>query len=385
MTRKIFRNITIICVAAFIMAALSVALCANYLLQYRPDPVEDKVATYIYTDENGETQVVQSQQVDGTYNFLILGHDRAALLTDVIMLVNFNMTESRVTITQFPRDTYVSGNIATNKMNALFSTYYNEELAYGSSEEDARLTATQRFADTLESVCGISIYKCAIMDLDGFTQIVDALGGVELYVPSDMYYVDAAQDLYIDLHEGYQTLNGDQAEQFVRYRYGYLQADIGRENAQKIFMSALIKKVKESISITNTVKLTSIANALVENTTTDLTVPDIVFFGKEAIGKVDMSNVRMFTAPGNAVSNEYGWSYYVLQKDAIMDIVAENYNTRDISSDILKLNFDKDYFFTDLDSALFTDWYNRTGAPPQIEYDFNAQDIVDNSIDIPHY
>ena len=379
MTRKIFRNIIIICVAAFIMAALSVALCANYLLNYKPVPTEKDVATFIVTDDNGETQVVHTTQVEGSYNFLVLGHDRAALLTDVIMLINYNMIDSKVTITQFPRDTYVSGDIPTNKINAVFGSYYNQEIANGGDYEEARLKATRRLADTLEGVFGINIYKCAIMDLDGFRQIVDALGGVEVDVPTDMQYVDEAQNLYINLHAGLQTLNGDQAEQFVRYRKSYLQADIGRENAQKIFMSALIKKLKESVSISNTGKLTSIANALIDNTTTDLTVSDLVFFGKGWIGDVQLSDMRMFTAPGNGVE-----AYYILQKNVLLDIIKNNYNTTDVSEAVLVQNFDKNNFFTEVNYQPFYQSYIRT-EEPTIGYDFSVQEIIDDSIYIPQY
>ena len=382
MTRKLFRSIIIICVAAFIMVALSIALCANYLLSYKPPHTENDIQTYIVTDENGETQVIQSQQIEGSYNILILGHDRAALLTDVIMLVNYNDFENKVTITQFPRDTYVSGDFPANKMNAMFRTYYVQEINDGKDYEEARLAATRHLADTLETTLGINIYKTAIMDLDGFVQIVDAIGGVEVNVPSDMHYEDPAQKLYIDLSAGTQVLNGSQAEQFVRFRAKFVQADIGRQNSQKIFLSSLVKKMKDTVSITNTGTLTNIANAFLSNMTTDLTVSDFVYFGKGLIGDVDMSNIRMFTAPGNAVTNEGGWSCYLLQKNVMMQIIVDHYNTTDISDDILMQNFDKSYLFSDVNSQILMSWYNSTDEP-MIGYDFNAQDIIDHSIDIP--
>lgn len=226
MSKKFFRNIIVICVAAFIMAAISIALCANYLLTYKPSDPSVGENTYFVTDQDGNVKVITAKQLEGSYNFLVLGHDRTALLTDVIMLVNYNTNNASITILQFPRDTYVSYDVPTHKINATFSTLYTEELSKGLSEDKARLNAIQRFGDVFEKSLGINIYKCAIMDLNGFVNIVDALGGVEVDLPSDLKYDDPAQNLYIDLHAGYQTLNGDQAEQFVRYRKGYLQADI---------------------------------------------------------------------------------------------------------------------------------------------------------------
>ena len=95
--------------------------------------------------------------------------------------------------------------------------------------------------------------------------MLDILGGVELYVPQRMYYSDPEQGLYIDLQEGWQTLDGKNAENFVRFRSGYVQQDLGRINAQKIFLTALFEKVKASISISNTAKLTQVAGEISED------------------------------------------------------------------------------------------------------------------------
>ena len=126
------------------------------------------------------------------------------------------------------------------------------------------------------------------MNLDGFVNIVDALGGVEMNVPYRLYYPDPAQNLYIDLYPGYQTLTGAEAEQFVRFRHGYLQADIGRQNAQKMFMSAFIQKAKSSLNISNVGTLTTVATEIIDNLTTDITVSDFVYFAKEMLENSDV-------------------------------------------------------------------------------------------------
>lgn len=384
MAKKLFRNIMIVCIAAFLMAALSIGLCANYLLTYKPETGGDEVNTFIITDEDGNEKIVTANQVEGSYNFLVLGHDRAALLTDVIMLVNYNMNNSSVTVLQFPRDTYVSYGVPTSKINATFGTYYNEAISQGKSTNDARLVALEKLADMFESALGIQIYKSAIMNLDGFVNIVDALGGVEMNVPADMYYPDEAQGLYINLKAGYQTLNGKQAEQFVRYRAGYQQADIGRENAQKIFMSAFIQKAKNSINISNVGTLTNVATEVINNLTTNITVSDMVYFAKGFLGGVDLSNIKMMTVPGNALNNEHGWSYYVLNRAALLEIISENFKTSDVDSSVFASYFDKNLYFTDRNSSIFTKAYYSTETP-QINESYNAQDVIDDSIYIPRY
>jgi len=381
MSKKFLRNLIIICVAAFVMAIVSVILCANYLFSYTPDTTDDKPVYYV-TDEAGETQVIESTQLEGAYNFLILGHDRAAMLTDVIMLVNYDINNKAVTILQFPRDSYVSANVSLNKINASYSTYYTKYINEGKTESESSLLAIQEFASVLENALGISIYKEAIMDLDGFVNIVDALGGVEVNVPSDLYYVDEAQNLYINLKAGYQTLNGNQAEQFVRFRKGYLQADIGRENAQKIFMSALLKKVKASISVTNVGLLTDLATEILDNLTTDITVADFVYLAKGLISDVDLSNVRMITVPGDCLYHECGISYYVANRARLAEIISSYFNTTDVSTEILEQNVDKNQYFNDRNSANLSGAYFSTEVPPY-EGEYVADEVNENSIDIP--
>lgn len=383
MTKKIFRSISIVCVAAFLMAAVSIALCANYLLTYKPS-TGDSASTFIITDEDGNRQVITANQLEGSYNFLVLGHDRAALLTDVIMLINYNSNTSSVTLLQFPRDTYVSYDVPTHKINATFSTYFNQALNNGQDRETARMTALENLADMFEETLGITIYKSAIMNLDGFVNIVDAFGGVEMNVPYDLYYTDEAQGLYINLKAGYQTLNGAQAEQFVRYRAGFLQADLGRENAQKIFMSAFLQKAKNSVSLSNVGTLTNVATEVIDNLTTNITVSDLVYFAKSLLGNVDLSNIKMMTAPGSALNNEYGGSYYVINRAALLDIIAANYNTTDLDEQLFRQNFDKNLCFTDKNSRIFTNAYYST-MTPEINESYNAQDVIDDSIDIPRY
>ena len=63
-----------------IMAILAVVLCANYLLSYKPTVGDNDKNTYIVTDEKGNRQVITLKNKEGNYNFLVLGHDRAALL-----------------------------------------------------------------------------------------------------------------------------------------------------------------------------------------------------------------------------------------------------------------------------------------------------------------
>ena len=97
-----------------------------------------------------------------------------------------------------------------------------------------------------------------VIDNQALIKLVDVVGGVDFYVPMDMKYDDPSQDLYINLKEGQQTLNGDKAEQLLRYRHGNLDKktgrylgtypeeyggdDYGRMRSQREFMMATAKQ-----------------------------------------------------------------------------------------------------------------------------------------------
>ena len=85
-----------------------------------------------------------------------------------------------------------------------------------------------------------------LIDNQALIKLVDTIGGVKFYVPRDMKYDDPSQDLHIDLKQGMQTINGEKAEQLLRFRKGnhgetYSEEDggsndLGRMNTQRNFM-----------------------------------------------------------------------------------------------------------------------------------------------------
>ncbi|MBE6708446.1 MAG: LytR family transcriptional regulator [Ruminococcaceae bacterium] len=370
MIKKKYYTVLTTTILMFVAMLAVVGIMASYLWNYTPEGPNVPTDTMIHYDENNNPVVVKPLE-DKTFNFLVLGHDRMATLTDVIMLINYNVTEGSISIMQFPRDTYVGYGVATSKINVSYATFFNE--ARGKGSDTPELDALRKFADHLESALCTKISYCAIMDLNGFINIVDAIGGVEMNVPTKMYYNDPDQNLYIDLQPGYQTLNGAQAEQFVRYRYGYLQGDLGRQDAQKIFMSAFIEKVQKSVNVST---LTTLAETVLDNLYTDMTVSDFVYFGKNVLS-VDMSKVSMISMPCNPAGN-----HVVMAKKAMIDIVNKHFNVYD--TDITEGIFDRDKIFVNnYDQTFINAYYSEKSTYGGTEYD--AGNVNDSSIDIPHH
>ncbi|MGN1346685.1 MAG: LCP family protein, partial [Eubacteriales bacterium] len=272
---------------------------------------------------------------DGVYNILVIGHDDAALLADVTMLVNFDTKNNSITVMQIPRDTYISLNVLTNRVNAAFNTFYNS--CYAGSYDKTVPLAMKKLEEMYEKSLCINIHHTAVLSLAGFQNIVNIMGGVGVYVPEAMQYSDPEQNLYINIGAGYQWLDGYQAECFIRFRSGYAQADLGRVNAQKIFLTAFFNQVKDTVKSANVSKLTEIATEIAKYLTTDLTVSDMMFYAKSLLN-VDLENINMLTIPGNIAGQ-----YYVVNRAATLGVINQYFNIyeKEISDSI----FDRDGTF----------------------------------------
>ena len=107
----------------------------------------------------------------------------------------------------------------------------------------------------INNVLGISIHQYAVLDMNVFSELIDVLGGVDIYVESDMNYDDQEAGISIHLPKGYQHLDGKQAQQYLRYRSEDL-GDEGRVQRQQRFCKALYQNL---LQVRTVAKLPEIA------------------------------------------------------------------------------------------------------------------------------
>lgn len=330
----------------------------------------------IGTDSSEDTAAEAEKYVikDGVYNILVIGHDDAALLADVTMIVNVNTTENSITVMQIPRDTFISLDVATNKVNAAFNTYYNE--CYSGSYDKTVPLAVKELEEMYEKSLCINIHHTAVLSLAGFQNIVDIMGGVGVYIPEAMNYSDPEQNLYIDIPAGYQWLNGYQAECFVRFRSGYIQGDLGRVSAQKIFLTALFDRAKTIIKDVNVSALTDIATEVSKYLTTNMSVSDIMYYAK-AFLNIGEDSMSLLTIPGNM---ERSGMYYVINRTATLEVINKYFNIyeREISDSI----FDRNGVFNQYNDSWISEVYY---ADSSYLYDGNIYtgDSIEDELYIP--
>ena len=342
-------------------------------VEHDPAVTEDPGNTPDETDK--QDAVVRDKE---KVNFLIMGRDKDAWNTDVMMLVNFNYREGTVAVLQMPRDTYVEFGSSHGRLNTFMKI--KRQAAYkadpSSSQSELLKAGVKGVADELEKSLCIQIDGYAIINLEGFRNVIDIIGGVYMDVPYDMHYDDPDQDLYIHINAGPQILNGAKSEQFVRFRSDYVQGDIGRVNAQKIFLTALFKQLQKNLTISTVPKL---AEQAIKYVTTDLTVDEIVFYAKELLS-VDLGNISMMTLPGEGARATSGASYYIINRADTLSAINSYFNV--YNKDITDEMFDRNFSFTARNYANFDEIYFKEGSGVKVD---SADDIDSGEINIPRY
>lgn len=171
------------------------------------------------------------------------------------------------------------------------------------------------------------------IDTKGLRELIDAVGGVYFDVPIDMDYDDPTQNLHIHLKAGYQLLDGDKAEQVVRFRHNnngtsypssYGDNDIGRMKTQREFIKVLVKQVTSKDLLKNSKKYTQIAkNNINTNFNLDTAInylPYLIDFNTD--------NLKTTTLPGEPKKCNGVWLYIANDKKTD-EIISDNFKSLD--------------------------------------------------------
>jgi LCP family protein required for cell wall assembly len=163
---------------------------------------------------------------------------RLGFRTDTIMYVN--IVGNRVFMVSIPRDIMlnVPGSNGTPARRIGINQVYEYPALYGGPDRADNLRRA------VSALLDLPIDYYAVINIDIFERLVDAVGGVKLEVPERMVYSDQAGGLEIDLQPGFQHLTGEQAAGFVRYRE-FLRGDIDRIDNIKTLAYAMLSRLQE--------------------------------------------------------------------------------------------------------------------------------------------
>jgi LCP family protein required for cell wall assembly len=243
-------------------------------------------------------------------NILLLGLN--GHLTDTIMLGSYDMENQTMDVISIPRDSYYerpeAKSAAQRKINAV----------YGTAGAAGTAAAVQ------DVLGGIPIHYYAVVKFEGVAAVIDAMGGVTVDIPIDMNYDDpyAKPPLRIRFKKGVQTLNGEDAVRFLRFRKnndggGYPDQDIGRTAAQREFMKAAFKQALG-------LNLPKVVKTIMENVDSDLTIGAAGKLAVKAAG-LDAENIRGHSLEGKP-GTVNGASYWFVDEAAAKALVDSVYN-----------------------------------------------------------
>lgn len=278
-----------------------------------PFNLEDITSSIIGIKELG-LQSLWRPSLAQPLNILVLGVDlnpnypsdapeRFNSRSDTILLVRLNPDGKTVQMLSIPRDSrmkFPQGNHdKVNSANAI-----------------GGIDLTQKVLT--DNLNGITVDKYARVTTDAFQELVDALGGVKVDVPINMKYTDQTQGLFIDLQKGEQILNGDQAEQFVRYRESNF-GDIGRVERQQILLKAISQKLQSPFTL---LKFPQLFNIVEKNLDTNLTKKELFSLVSFAVG-LKSEDISTEMLPGQpSAPRQYRTSYWLIsesEKDKVME------------------------------------------------------------------
>lgn len=260
--------------------------------------------------ENPGNILSEIKNSDNQVEFLLLGVDSldsstaTNTRTDTIMVVKLDLENGNASLVSVPRDTYtaIQGHKA-QKINAAYN--------FGGPE----LTL-----DTVNNLLGTDIKHYLVMDYGFVEDMVNIIGGVTVDVPMKMDYEDTWADppLKIHLEPGVQKLNGNEAIQFLRFRHGYVNQDLGRVEAQRQFVSAFMDKIKSPTTI---LKAPLLLKSYDKYTRSNMPFSEIIKIGMN-MRKFSTDSISSETLPG-AAGYRNRVSYFFVNKAKTAKLIQE--------------------------------------------------------------
>lgn len=291
-------------------------------------------------EETGSEAIVSRLETlpenkDKVTYFLIAGVDKSSKLTDCIWVMCFDNEAKEMNVLQIPRDTYV-GNDPTNASCKINCVYGNpkkvnwcEECGYSPSSSEIKSKkhkvcgtkiTTKRESNInalircINTNLSLPIDHFVLFDFEGFKKVIDALGGVDITLESDL----SLKPYKYTLKAGENHLNGDMALAFMRHRKSYAQGDLGRVKAQRQLVTALMDKV----TAMDVGDMLNVLTACTGYFSTDLSLAQLKEYATSTM-KFSSEDLHMFELPGGGTWVKPYPSFYECNKTKTVEALNE--------------------------------------------------------------
>lgn len=258
--------------------------------------------------------------------------------SDTLMLLRFDPAGGWGSLVSIPRDTVASiPGFDETKINAAFSYgYTNAESLYGADTDPAAAGAALA-ADTVEQFLSLPdqntrIDYVATINFDGFADLIDALGGIDVDVPRPIvdneYPTDDFGITTIRFDAGPQRMNGEQALQYVRTRHA--DSDFGRGQRQQQVVQAMAAALRKQPLLLRPVAALRLADATGGAVRTTLPVgrPDALLMGLFA-ARIDPGSLATYPINPETARVEQIGSDLLWNRDDVLAITERAFQPPD--------------------------------------------------------
>lgn len=346
---QIFRKVLVGVLALGIVLVTAATAYAAHLYNTTSTTFDD-ISKTISRKTDMRTEDVSIEDSE-PFSILLMGIDTGALgrteqgRSDSMMVVTVNPKTKQSTIVSLDRD--ILTNIVGYEPNG---TAYFDKLnhAYAFGSVDMAM-------DTIESLLDIPLDHYVSINMEGLSDLIDAVGGIE---------VDNKIDFTLDgvhVPVGKQKLNGKTGLAYSRMRHEDPEGDIGRQKRQREVVEKILRKVLSMDSITNYQK---ILNAVKKNVLTDLSFNEMLTIGKNYTAAFDTVKSHQLQGESQTINEVYYQILGVNELLSIQNILKKQLNLSESS----KLVINQDFYYSSnglLGDQFYDDTdYNQVAEAP---------------------
>ncbi|WP_249367592.1 MULTISPECIES: LCP family protein [unclassified Actinomyces] len=322
LARRTGRRILLVLLSVVLFATSFAAISYHDLQsQVNRIDVNDLLGSDRPTRADATEEAVEDSYAGRAVNILVMGSDTrsgannidgadgtddvAVARSDTAMILHVSADRSRIEVVSIPRDTLLDIPSCTQadgtETYAQYDTMFNSAFSNGageSSSPEAVAAGAACTIKTVEQLTGLYIDEYMVVDFSGLSTMVDALGGVQVYVDED---IDDPDHTGLVLDAGCYHMDGMTAVQYARVRYGvgYDGSDLNRIGRQQNLMAAMLRTAQQKNLLTSATDLYSFARSALATLTTSPGIGSLPTLAglAQSIASIGMGNVRFVTMP----------------------------------------------------------------------------------------
>ena len=303
-----------VAVAAVCLLFAATALFGLYKCFSRPPELSESTlnagqeqlqAAETESDAQTSAETSLTNRKDSFYTILLSGLDDENGGSDTNLLMALDAEGGSIHVVSLPRDTLLNVSWSVKKLN---NAYHHGGIT--------------RTVEEVSNLLGIPVDYYVTVDLEAFVALVDAIGGGGFEIPPGIDYHDPHPDLPIPFFKGMRPPPREEAPPVGRWRPdnnrgGYPPPDIGPIGTQQAFLTAV---AQQTLQLSNWDKIPAMAQIFREYVDTELTVPNLVWIGEQAL-TMGSENIHFHTLPGDGAGYYKGGSYYTVDPGATLELI----------------------------------------------------------------